>query len=258
MVASRLLDLATLAPPLRSATAVLAYGSTNGQIASNCRSQFRAKPRSIIGDHSIADCAQISLVEMAVHARELYNSAAIELLFKDTAHKGGRHYAIHVAATRRMPSAADAIAPRPQACLKSNDGRCRAGARYCVGEKILGCEGKRKDQHRIPLDRRVAVIYSSDRLVNPSQGIGVPYSEGVPRARQPSWRGFLWSGMSRVPPGTPFLQTVRQSWHVRPPKGVGTRDLLHCVTTVRGPHNVRTPPALACRGSRAFSEGKRR
>ncbi len=58
----------------------------------------------------------------------------------------------------------------------------------------LRCCHADSHKHRVPLDRRVAVIYSSDRLVNPSQGIGLPVSKGAARATRPVWARFFMVG----------------------------------------------------------------
>ena len=58
--------------------------------------------------------------------------------------------------------------------------------------------------HSSPLAIRVADAYSAPRAVSHAQEISISHITGAARARRPSGRGFLWSGVSRAPSGAPF------------------------------------------------------
>lgn len=70
------------------------------------------------------------------------------------------------------------------------------------GWKRLCSEPNHK--HYSPLARRVVRTYSTTRAVNPARRIGSLELGDAPRVRQPSWRGFLWSGASRASSGAPL------------------------------------------------------
>lgn len=72
------------------------------------------------------------------------------------------------------------------------------------------CEQNPEHRRYHPLATRVVGDHNTRRPVNPGQGVCLPHSVGAARARRPSGRGFLWSGVLRAPSGAPFQQTVRQ------------------------------------------------